>query len=80
MLHSLWVPSSDPEEPLVRIKEDDREAEQSMTIEEVERLVAEVGKCIDSLYEFLHDTIRDFDSLPARLCDSESQWPRLREL
>jgi hypothetical protein len=48
MLHSIWLPTSDPEQPFVRVKEDECDPEIDFDVQTVERLVDRMTQCGNS--------------------------------
>jgi len=52
MLHSVWLATSDPEKPFVRVKEDEKETEIDFDVETVEKLVDRMGECCNRALRF----------------------------
>ena len=44
-LHSIWLPTSDPEQPFVRVKEDECDPEIDFDVQTVEKLVDRMTQC-----------------------------------
>jgi hypothetical protein len=71
MLHSIWLPTSDPEKSLVRVKEDERDPEIYFDVPKVEKLVDRMIDCRNRAYDFFCETISRYAELPATLYDSK---------
>jgi hypothetical protein len=73
MLHSIWIATSDFENPFVRMKEDERDPEMYFDVRTVEKLVDRMIECRNRAYNFFCKTISGYTELPATLYDSK--WP-----
>ena len=73
MLHSIWIATSDSENPFVRMKEDERDPEMYFDVRTVENLVDRMIECRNRAYDFFCKTISGYVELPATLYDSK--WP-----
>jgi hypothetical protein len=71
MLHSIWLATSDPEKPFVRVKEDERDPEIYFDVPTVENLVDRMIECRNRAYDFFCETIAGYAELPATLYDSK---------
>ena len=71
MMHSIWLPTSDPEKPLVRVKEDERDPEIYFDVPKVEKLVDRMIDCRNRAYDFFDETFPGYGVLPAKLYDSK---------
>jgi hypothetical protein len=69
MLHSVWLATTDPEKPFVRVKEDEQEPEIDFDIKTVEELVDRMGECCNRAYAFLVDNVPGYGELPSKLFD-----------
>jgi hypothetical protein len=52
MLHSVWLTTSDPEKPFVRVKEDEDEPEIDFDVPTMEKLVDRMVGCKTRAYNF----------------------------
>jgi hypothetical protein len=71
MLHSVWLTTSDPEKPFVRLKEDEREPEIDFDVPTVEKLVDRMTKPRRRAYDCFCENVPGFRELPALLHDSK---------
>ena len=78
MLHSIWLPTSDPENPFVRMKEDERDPEIDFDVQTVKKLVDSMIECRNRAYDFFCEAISGYAQLPARLYDSTRPGSQLR--
>jgi hypothetical protein len=75
MLHSVWLTTSDPEMPFVRVKEDEDEPEIDFDVKTVEKLVDRLGACCNRAYTFFCDNVPGYGDLPPKLYDSGAFGP-----
>jgi hypothetical protein len=71
MIHSVWIASSDPDKPFVRLKEDETDPEVYFDVPTVEKLVERLTEFRNRAYDFFCDEIPGFARLPATLHDSK---------
>jgi len=69
MLHSVWLATTDPEKPFVRVKEDEKDQEVDFDVKTVEELVDRMGECGNRAYTFFVDNVPDYEDLPPKLFD-----------
>jgi hypothetical protein len=78
MLHSIWLPTSEPERPFVRVKEDEEDPELHFDISALKKLVDHVIEFRYRADGFFIGTIPGYSELPATLYDSTRPGAQLR--
>jgi hypothetical protein len=71
MLHSVWLTTSDPEKPFVRVKEDEDEPEIDFDVPTVEKLVDRMIACKTRAYDLFCDKLPGYPEIVPRLFDSK---------